>query len=220
MSEVTFKYNNREYTVPAGLTITAALEKAGYFFTRGVGCRAGFCGACTVTYTLPDDPQIKPALACQVVVQEDMDVARLAYLNAHKVDHDMREKHTPLALYPALDKCIECDACTVACPVDLNVMDFVVNLVEGELEDASDEFSICVMCQLCAHRCPVNIAPANAALYGRRHHAIYHTPPAVKLKSRVHAVNNGDYDDALETLVDMDEDALREAYRTRTIDVE
>jgi hypothetical protein len=36
---------NKQYLVPPTLTIMKALEYAGYKLIRGVGCRAGFCGA-------------------------------------------------------------------------------------------------------------------------------------------------------------------------------
>jgi hypothetical protein len=54
--------------VPPTLTILRALEYAGYTLTRGVGCRAGFCGACATVYRLKGDPRLYFALACQTVV--------------------------------------------------------------------------------------------------------------------------------------------------------
>ena len=219
---VAFKYNNREYTVPAGLTMTAALERTGYFFTRGVGCRAGFCGACAVVYRLPDDPEMRPALACQMVMQDGMDIARVAYLPAHKAVHDLDVDplSSPAELYPQINACIDCDACTKACPTDLKVMDFVHDLAENDLSGTSEKSFGCVMCQLCANACPVNIAPANVALYARRVEAKFHTPPANALYQRVVAIENGDYDAELDLLASLDPDALRNMYHQRTIDVE
>ncbi|MGQ9667488.1 MAG: 2Fe-2S iron-sulfur cluster binding domain-containing protein, partial [Anaerolineae bacterium] len=40
----------KQYNVPPGLTIMKAMEYAGYRLVRGVGCRAGFCGACATVY--------------------------------------------------------------------------------------------------------------------------------------------------------------------------
>ena len=40
----------KAYDVPTGITIMDAMEYAGYRFTRGAGCRSGFCGACGTVY--------------------------------------------------------------------------------------------------------------------------------------------------------------------------
>ena len=38
-------FYGKKYSVPADLTIMAAMEYAGYRLVRGCGCRHGFCGA-------------------------------------------------------------------------------------------------------------------------------------------------------------------------------
>ena len=60
----------KEYKVPAGLTLMKAMEYAGYRYTRGAGCRAGFCGACATIYRLKND-------------------YKLAYLSAENIQSEM-----------------------------------------------------------------------------------------------------------------------------------
>ena len=45
-------FYGKKYSVPADLTIMAAMEYAGYTLKRGCGCRHGFCGACATIYRI------------------------------------------------------------------------------------------------------------------------------------------------------------------------
>ena len=62
----------KKYMVPYGLTIMKAMEYAGYLYTRGAGCRGGFCGACGTVFRFRDDFKLQSGLACQTVAKKDM----------------------------------------------------------------------------------------------------------------------------------------------------
>ena len=68
-------FYGKKYSVPADLTIMAAMEYAGYRLVRGCGCRHGFCGACATIYRIKGNNELKTCLACQTQVQEGMYIA-------------------------------------------------------------------------------------------------------------------------------------------------
>ena len=47
---VTIFVMGKKSEVPANLTIMKAMEYAGHQFTRGAGCRGGYCGACATLF--------------------------------------------------------------------------------------------------------------------------------------------------------------------------
>ena len=63
-SLITIYVMGEAYKVPKDLTIMKAMEYAGFQFTRGCGCRGGFCGACGTVYRTSDSYKLKVGLAC------------------------------------------------------------------------------------------------------------------------------------------------------------
>ena len=61
-------FYGKKYSVPADLTIMAAMEYSGYRLVRGCGCRHGFCGACATIYRIKGHNELKTCLACQTQV--------------------------------------------------------------------------------------------------------------------------------------------------------
>ena len=126
----------KKYSVPADLTIMTAMEYAGYTLKRGCGCRHGFCGACATIYRIKGENELKTCLACQTQVQEGMYVASIPFFPTDKRTYNIEDlkpnQQVMMELYPEIYSCIGCNACTKACPQDLNVMQ-----KDGEWQKAS-----------------------------------------------------------------------------------
>ena len=179
----------RKYEVPQGLTIQKALEFSGYWLKRGCGCRGGVCGACVTVYRKKGDYKINVGLACQTVVEPDMDLVQLPYTSANKALYSI--KNIPLTdsniirLYPELMRCMGCNTCTKSCPMDLEVMNYVSAAIRGDYREVVELSMECIMCGMCAARCPAELSPFNIALLIRRMYGKNLIPPAAHLKQRL-----------------------------------
>ncbi|MEL7565383.1 MAG: 2Fe-2S iron-sulfur cluster-binding protein, partial [Dehalobacterium sp.] len=78
----------RSYQVPDGLTIMTAMEWIGYKFTRGCGCRGGFCGACGTVYRVLGDYKLHVGLACQERIVPGMYLTQVPFYPAQKAIYD------------------------------------------------------------------------------------------------------------------------------------
>jgi succinate dehydrogenase/fumarate reductase-like Fe-S protein len=213
---VTIFFNGEAYRVPRGLTIMKALEYAGFRFTRGSGCRGGFCGACPVIYRLPGDYKVRVGLACQTAVVDNMYISLIPYVPL--VEHvSRREELKPdsgyvLKLFPELSRCVSCNSCSKACPQGLSPMDAVQVILRGDLKKAADLTFDCIACGLCSLRCPAEI----------RHHAVfrlvgrivgvYYTPRSKSVEERVREIESGKYRAVFEKLLATPVTELRRVY--------
>jgi len=211
----------REYKVPTGLTIMEAMEYAGYRFIRGCGCRGGFCGACATVYRMKGDYKLRMDLACQKVVEDGMYLVQLPFTPAEKSLYDIKElspsANVLLEYYPEIAKCVSCNTCTKACPQDLEVMDFVQAAIRGDIEQVAKLSFDCIMCGLCAMRCPAEIVPYNMALLARRLYGKYTMPKAKHVEERIKEVDEGKFDGEIDRFVKMSLEELKEEYRKREI---
>jgi len=211
----------REYGVPTGLTIMEAMEYAGYRFIRGCGCRGGFCGACATVYRMKGDYKLRMDLACQKVVEDGMYLVQLPFTPAEKSLYDIKElspsANVLLEYYPEIAKCVSCNTCTKACPQDLEVMDFVQAAIRGDIEQVAKLSFDCIMCGLCAMRCPAEIVPYNMALLARRLYGKYTMPKAKHVEERIKEVEEGKFDGEIDRFVKMSLEELKEEYRKREI---
>lgn len=212
----------KRYQVPEGLTIMQALEYAGYQLIRGAGCRAGFCGACATVYQIKGDPQLKYDLACQTVAQPDMYLVQIPFFPAVKALYNLEEMEPTveqvLEAYPDLAKCFGCNTCTKSCPQDLEVMWFMSDALRGDISEVATKSFDCVMCGLCAARCPQGLVPYNIALLCRRLYGHYLAPQSKHLEDRVAEIKAGKFDAELRDLEDMGEDELHRRYSERDIE--
>ncbi len=212
----------KQYKVPEGLTILTAMEYCGYRITRGCGCRAGFCGACATIYNLKDDPQLKYALACQKTVEPDMYLVQIPFFPARKAIYDLEKLHPEgeqvLALYPDLIKCFGCNNCTKTCPQEMEVMWYMSDALRGDIMEVANKSFDCVMCGLCAARCPQGLAHYNIALLCRRLYGRFLAPNSQHLDDRIAEIEAGRYDAELEKLRTMDGAELRRLYAQRDIE--
>ena len=212
----------KKYEVPEGLTIMGALEYAGYKLVRGCGCRNGFCGACATIYRIKGERELHAVLACQTTVQENMYVATLPFFPLEKQVYNINEikpdAQIMMQLYPEIYSCIGCNACTKACPQGLNVMQYIAYAQRGEYEKCAEASFDCVMCGICSSRCPAGITHPQVALLSRRLTGKYLAPKSAHLEERVQEIENGDFKELIEKLMNKPLDELKELYNQRVIE--
>lgn len=215
----------RQYNVPRNVTIQSALEEAGYLLKRGSGCRGGFCGGCATLYRKEGEYELHADLACQKVVEEGMRIVQIPYTPTPRTNYDINSEgeeeisEAVLQQYPSTARCISCNRCTDICPQDLDVMEFVNAAIRGDIEEVVEESFDCIMCGLCALRCPSEIPQPDMALFARRLQGKYGEPTYDFLKERIEEIEEGEFEEELEELKSMSKDELREAYESREMEV-
>ncbi len=212
----------KHYQVPEGMTILTALEYCGYRLIRGCGCRAGFCGACATVFKVKDDPQLKFDLACQKTIEPEMYLTQIPFFPATKALYELDELEATyeqiLKLYPDIVKCFGCNTCTKTCPQELEVMWFMSDALRGDIKEVANKSFDCVMCGLCAARCPQGLVPYNIALLCRRVYGRHMAPRSQHLDDRIDEIDKGKFDAEVAKLKKMGEDELRRRYETRDIE--
>jgi len=220
----TVYYMQKKYQVPDGLTIHKAMEAVGIKLLFGCGCRGGFCGACGTLYRTEGDPKLKVGLACQTVVEENMYFAMLPYFPAERVGYSARDidpkkiSEIILSLYPTTARCIQCNSCTKICPQNNKVMNYVASAIKGDIESLAKESFNCLMCALCASRCPGEVNQFNVGLLGRRLYSLYYQKDAEHLKKCVEEINSGMYDIDFEDIMTKSKDELKKLYEQNEIE--
>jgi hypothetical protein len=187
----------QRYEVPESLTILKAFEWSGFFLTRGVGCRGGFCGACGTVYRLQNDHKLYYALACQTVIQPGMILGQIPFFPAQR------------PIY----------TCTKACPQEIDVLNYMSAILRGDIAAAAEISFDCIACGLCTARCPAELAPPNVSLLARRLYGKYLAPQADHLRRRVQEIEGGAYQGDLAGLKSMPLDGLKAQYAARQIEV-
>ena len=215
---------NTEYNVPSNLTIMKALEYLGWRLNRGVGCRGGFCGACSTVYRIKGEHRLYTGLACATQVQNNMILAQLPIHPANKKSYELESlkavPNTMLELYPEIARCISCNTCTKACPQEIQVMDYVKAALRGDITQAAQLSFDCIMCGLCATRCPAEISQFNVGLVARRLYIRYIAPKYKQLEKRVKEIEQAKYTAEVEKLIKTDKDSLTKLYNARDIEKE
>ncbi len=214
----------RKHMVPDQLSIMKAMEYAGYKFIRGCGCRDGKCGACSTVYRKPGDYHIRVGLACQTAVEPNMYLTQIPFYPANRATYKWEElKPSPeeiFKLYPEIFRCVACNACTKACPMDIPVMDVISNLKQGNIAKAATLSFECIQCGLCVSRCMAEIPQYHVAQLARRIYAGKMLPRAEHLEAAVRAVKEGKFDSILAEMKGMKEEDFIKAYTQREIESE
>ncbi len=213
---------NQKYEVPEGLTILRAFEWAGFHLTRGVGCRGGFCGACSTVYRIAGDHRLHYALACQTVVEADMILGPIPFFPAQRPEYSLEELQpegsTLLALYPEILRCYGCNTCTKACPQEIDVLSYMSAAIRGDIQSLADISFDCILCGLCVARCPAETVPYNVALLGRRLYGKYLAPRAEHLQRRVQEIADGVFVAEIGELKSLPLAELQARYNARQIE--
>jgi ferredoxin len=210
------------YDLPAGLTILTAYEYVGYRMVRGVGCRGGLCGACATIYRTTGDFHRHGCLSCQTAVASGMILSRPQFFPANRPDYelkDLEDSKDPagavIEVYPELQNCIGCNACTKICPQGIDVMGYVASMLRGDMERTADLSFDCVSCGLCPVVCPAEISQFTAALLSRRLYGKHVVPRSSKVSKRAAEIRGGKFSAELLRLVQMDGQELKKLYAAR-----
>ncbi len=211
----------KHYQVPEGLTIMTALEYCGYRMIRGCGCRAAFCGACATVYNFRNDVTLRYALACAKLVEPGMYLTQIPFFPASKPDYDLQKIEPTgeqiLKIYPEALTCFGCNNCTKTCPQDLEVMWFMSDALRGDIKEVANKSFDCVMCGLCAARCPQGLVPYNIALLCRRLYGRYLAPRSKHLDKRIAEIEAGKFDAEIEEMQKMSLEELGRRFDKRKI---
>jgi len=212
------------YEVPEGLTIMKAMEHAGYVFIRGCGCRSGFCGACATVYRTPGDYRLKVGLACQTVAEDGMMLTQIPFYPANKAAYDVERSRptlgTLLTNYPELSRCLGCNTCTKVCPQDLQVMEYMAAAMRGDLTRVAEMSFDCLMCGLCASRCPAETVQYHVAILARRLYGRHIAPAAAHLADRMAEIEQHKFDAELDRLTGLSREEIKKLYDARDIEAE
>ncbi len=221
---VTIYIMGKAYEVPENLTIMKAMEYSGFQLKRGCGCRGGFCGACATVYRIKGDYRVQEGLACQTVVQEDMYLSMIPFYPAIKKDYDLEEispqPNILMQLYPEINRCLGCNTCTRSCPQDLEVMNYMSAAIRGDVERVANLSFDCIMCGLCASRCPAELVQHNVGILARRIYGKYIAPKADHLQERINELQEGKWESEVEELMEKDREELEKLYNQRDIEEE
>lgn len=212
---VSVEIAGKTYQVPEGITIIKALWYIGQEVIHGAGCLGGFCGACATYYRTKDDPKVRTCLACQTAVEDGMSFSMMAPFPARKAIYQMAELTDPkqdlFNLYPEAPLCRNCNACTEACPQNIDVREGVWRAVFGDFKAVSEMFMDCVMCGLCVPVCIADIAPNLVALYASRAQGAHFTEKPERLYHQINEIASGRYDAEWDRILKMSEQELKDA---------
>ncbi len=95
---------------------------------------------------------------------------------------------------------------------------YMSDALRGDIREVANKSFDCVLCGLCAARCPQGLVPYNIALLGRRLYGRYLAPPSQHLEERIAEIEAGTFDTELENLKNMSEDELQRLYTEREIE--
>jgi succinate dehydrogenase/fumarate reductase-like Fe-S protein len=209
----------KKYEVPETLTIMKAMEFAGFKFLRGAGCRGGICGACPTVYRKEGDYKLYFGLACQTVVEPNMYLAQIPFYPANRAAYDIDTIEPAAesihALYPELFLCVACNNCTKACPMNVEVLDYISAIKQGSIARAAELSFDCIQCGMCASRCMGELPQYHIAQLVRRIYGKYIQPGAEHLQKRVKEIESGKYDGTLDLLQKMNHAELEKLYKER-----
>ena len=212
----------KKYDVPAELTIMNAMEYAGYQLKRGCGCRNGFCGACATIYRIEGSNELYTGLACSTKVENGMYIATLPFFPLVKQVYDINkikpEQSVMMQLYPEIYSCVGCNACTRACPQELNTMQYIAYAQRGDFAKCAELSFDCVMCGCCSSRCPAGISHPQVAELARRINGKYLQPQSQHLLDRVAEIDKGKCEAAIQKMMKQPLAKIKELYNTRDIE--
>lgn len=159
------------------------------------------------------------AMACQTRVEDGMYLTQIPFNPAEKVKYDVNKLlpniQALLQTYPEILRCLGCNACTKACPQDIDVMEYIAAGKRGDVGKMAEISFDCIQCGLCAIRCPAELAQYNYAQLARRLHGKYQTPVPEHLNKRMKEMKEKKFEGDFSKLLSAKIDELRKMYTSR-----
>jgi ferredoxin len=125
---------------------------------------------------------------------------------------------TLFSTYPEVLRCLGCGACTKACPQEIDVRMYMAAGMKGDVAAMAELSFDCIMCGLCAARCPADEGQYNIALLARRLYGRYLAPKSQHLQDRIAEIGEGRFDGELAGLRQLGMDELVARYAARDIE--
>ena len=94
---------------------------------------------------------------------------------------------------------------------------YMSDALRGDLKEVMLKSFDCVMCGLCAARCPQGLVPYNVALLAHRLYGRYLAPSSKHLEDRIAEIEAGKFDTEIEEMEKMDVEELRRRFDQRKI---
>lgn len=177
VADVSVIVDGRAVRIASNRSLIEARLAAGLPVVDSIGCMGqGVCGSCRIMLRRAGERDVVTALACEIEVEDGMQVAFLEHFPARR-DHVYRLEdladtwqatHRIAEVFPEAAHCRHCGGCDRSCPKALEVEKGVSLAVIGDLPGAAAVFEACVMCNLCTAACPEHIAPNHLGLFVRR----------------------------------------------------
>jgi len=104
--------------------------------------------------------------------------------------------------------------------MDIDVLGYISKAIQGDIAAVAEGSFDCVMCGLCAARCPAEEVQFNIAVLARRLYARHLVPKAGHLEKAVKAVEGKAFDKALQEIKKKSLDELKEIYKSLEIEPE
>ncbi|MCK5698053.1 MAG: ferredoxin [Gammaproteobacteria bacterium] len=199
-NNVSLSINGQCIHAPDSLSVIQALWYAGYPRVKGVGCLDGVCGSCRIMVRYADSTKIEMRLACQLLIEEGMDIFFTIFDTPSQHRYDLSKINTSWdvqtdfhKIFSEAENCRHCGGCNQACPKGIDVEQGINLAIKGRFRESGELFVDCVMCNLCMTSCPEFIEPNHVGLFARRVTGYFHTRPS-NLINRLVKINTGELD--------------------------
>lgn len=97
-------------------------------------------------------------------------------------------------------------------------MQYIAYAQRGEYEKCAEESFDCVMCGVCSSRCPAGISHPQVAMLARRLNGKYIAPECGHLADRVKEIDEGAFNELIESLMQKPIEEMKELYNNRDIE--
>ena len=97
-------------------------------------------------------------------------------------------------------------------------MEFMSAAIRGDYEKVYEGSFDCLMCGLCAARCPQGLRPFVVAIAARRLRGAHLAPKSQHNLDRICEIQEGNFDGEMDELMTMSKDELRKLYAEREIE--
>ncbi len=202
----------KRYQVPQGITLIQAMWHIGQNVTRGIGCLGGVCGACAAFYRTSGSYELKTGLACQLLVEEGLSFSLMQSFPTRKPIYEFEAISDPkqelFKYFPEAALCRNCNACSEACPQEIDVRSGIWKAAFGDFAGASEHFLPCVMCNLCVPVCIAEISSNQVGLYARRMQGIFFEKTPPELTARIEEIQSGQFNSEWERVLSLSRESM------------